>query len=314
MSGMDPQNGEDRIILKSPQEIEKMRRSNLIVAEILEAIKSAVHPGVTTRELDEMAIALLAKYKARSAFKGYNGYPAALCTSVNEEVVHGIPSGRVLKEGDILSLDFGVISEDYYGDAAVTLPVGRISANAEELLRVAEEALYLAIDQARPGNRLQDISAAVQGHVEAHRFSVVRDFVGHGIGQQLHEKPQIPNFGVPGRGVRLKPGMTLAIEPMINAGGFEVEVLKDGWTAVTRDRSLSAHFEHSVAVTENGPYILSKLWKEQRLRAQTLGPRAIENGERRCDRSGGNGRRDAPERHVPCGIGQQAPDSGAYLG
>ncbi len=259
MSGMDPQNGEDRIILKSPQEIEKMRRSNLIVAEILEAIKSAVHPGVTTRELDEMAIALLAKYKARSAFKGYNGYPAALCTSVNEEVVHGIPSGRVLKEGDILSLDFGVISEDYYGDAAVTLPVGRISANAEELLRVAEEALYLAIDQARPGNRLQDISAAVQGHVEAHRFSVVRDFVGHGIGQQLHEKPQIPNFGVPGRGVRLKPGMTLAIEPMINAGGFEVEVLKDGWTAVTRDRSLSAHFEHSVAVTENGPYILSKL-------------------------------------------------------
>jgi len=259
MSGMDPLNGEERIILKSPQEIEKMRRSNLIVAEILDAIKSAAHPGVTTQELDELAITLLAKYKARSAFKGYNGYPTALCTSVNEEVVHGIPSGRVLKEGDILSLDFGVVSEDYYGDAAVTLPIGRISADAEKLLRVTEEALYLAIDQARPGNRLQDISAAVQGHVEAHRFSVVRAFVGHGIGQQLHEKPQIPNFGLPGRGIRLKPGMTLAIEPMINAGGFEVEILRDGWTAVTRDRSLSAHFEHSVAVTENGPYILSKL-------------------------------------------------------
>jgi methionyl aminopeptidase len=182
-----------------------------------------------------------------------------LCTSVNEEVVHGIPSDRVLREGDILSLDFGAIYEDYYGDAAITLAIGRISAEAERLMRVAEEALYLAIERARPGNRLQDISAAVQGHVESHGFSVVRDFVGHGIGQQLHEKPQIPNFGEAGRGVRLKPGMTLAIEPMINAGGYEVMVLADGWTAVTKDRSLSAHFEHSVAVTENGPYILSKL-------------------------------------------------------
>ena len=199
------------------------------------------------------------KEKARSAFKGYNGYPAVLCTSVNEEVVHGIPSGRVLREGDILSLDFGAIYDDYYGDAAITLPIGRTSEEAERLLRVAEEALYLAIDQARPGNRLQDISAAVQGHVESHGFSVVRDFVGHGIGQRLHEKPQIPNFGEAGRGVRLKPGMTLAIEPMINAGGYEVRVLQDGWTAVTQDGSLSAHFEHSVAVTENGPYILSKL-------------------------------------------------------
>jgi methionyl aminopeptidase len=249
----------ERIILKSPQEIERMRRSNRIVAEILEEIKSLARAGITTRELNERAEELLAQRKARSAFKGYNGYPAVLCTSVNEEVVHGIPSGRVLREGDILSLDFGAIYDDYYGDAAITLAIGRTSEEAERLMRVAEEALYLAIDRARPGNRLQDISAAVQGHVESHGFSVVRDFVGHGIGQQLHEKPQIPNFGEAGRGVRLKPGMTLAIEPMINAGGYEVRVLQDGWTAVTKDGSLSAHFEHSVAVTENGPYILSKL-------------------------------------------------------
>jgi methionyl aminopeptidase len=174
-------------------------------------------------------------------------------------VVHGIPSDQVLKEGDLLSLDFGAIYEGFYGDAAITLPIGRISAEAERLLRVAEEALYLAIDQARPGKRLLDISAAVQGHVEAHGFSVVREFVGHGIGKHLHEKPQVPNFGIPGRGPRLTPGMTLAIEPMINAGGFEVEILEDHWTAVTKDRSLSAHFEHSIAVTENGPDILSRL-------------------------------------------------------
>jgi len=259
MIGLSPIPEYERIILKSPQEIEKMRRSNRIVAEILEEIKPVAKPGVATRELNERAEELLTRRNARSAFKGYNGYPAALCTSVNEEVVHGIPSDRVLREGDILSLDFGAIYEDYYGDAAITLAIGRISAEAERLMRVTEEALYLAIDQARPGNRLQDISAAIQGHVESHGFSVVRDFVGHGIGQHLHEKPQVPNFGEAGRGIRLKPGMTLAIEPMINAGGHEVMVLQDGWTAVTRDRSLSAHFEHSVAVTENGPYILSKL-------------------------------------------------------
>ena len=259
MRGLTPIPEYERIVLKSPQEIETMRRSNRIVAEILEEIKSVAKPGVTTRELNERAEELLAQRKARSAFKGYNGYPAVLCTSVNEEVVHGIPSDRVLREGDILSLDFGAIYEDYYGDAAITLAIGRISAEAERLMRVTEEALYLAIDRARPENRLQDISAAIQGHVESHGFSVVRDFVGHGIGQHLHEKPQVPNFGEAGRGVRLKPGMTLAIEPMINAGGHEVMVLQDGWTAVTKDRSLSAHFEHSVAVTENGPYILSKL-------------------------------------------------------
>ncbi|MDO9211220.1 MAG: type I methionyl aminopeptidase [Deltaproteobacteria bacterium] len=259
MGLLDPLPEDERIILKSPQEIEKMRRSNQIVAEILAEIKTSARPGVTTRELDELAEALLAKLKAHSAFKGYNGYPAALCTSVNEEVVHGIPSNRVLKEGDILSLDFGAIYDGFYGDAAITLPIGSISTEAEQLLRVTEEALYLAIDQARPENRLMDISAAIQRHVESHGFSVVRDFVGHGIGKHLHEKPQVPNFGIPGRGVRLKPGMTLAIEPMINAGGCEVMIREDGWTAVTKDRSLSAHFEHSVAVTENGPAILSKL-------------------------------------------------------
>jgi len=258
MGGLNSLGEEERIILKSRQEIEKMRRSNLIVAEILESLKSVVRPGVTTRELDEKATALLWRTKGLPAFKVYNGYPAALCTSVNEEVVHGIPSGRILKEGDIVSLDFGVIFEDYYGDAAITLPVGRVSPAAEELLRVAREALNRAIEKVRAGNRLQDISAAIQNEVETHRFSVVRDFVGHGIGQHLHEKPQIPNFGIPGRGIRLQVGMTLAIEPMINAGGYEVEILEDGWTAVTKDRSLSAHFEHSVAVTENGPYILSQ--------------------------------------------------------
>ena len=250
---------EERIILKSPQEIEKMRRSNQIVAEILAEIKEAVRPGITTRDLEELAEELLAKKKAKPAFKGYNGFPASLCTSVNEEIVHGIPSERVLKEGDILSLDFGVIYDDFYGDAAITLPVGQVSPEAARLMRVAEEALYLAIEQARPENRLQDISAAIQHFVESQGFSVVRDFVGHGIGKHLHEKPQVPNFGLPGRGIRLRPGMTLAIEPMINAGGHEVEILEDGWTAVTKDRSLSAHFEHSVAITENGPDILSKI-------------------------------------------------------
>jgi methionyl aminopeptidase len=250
---------EERIILKSPQEIEKMRRSNRIVAEILREIQGAARSGMKTRELDALAQALLLKYEARSAFKGYNGYPAVLCTSVNEEVVHGIPSDRVLKEGDVLSLDFGVVYDDYYGDSAITIPIGGITPEAERLLRVTKEALDLAIEQARPDNHISDISATIQRHVESQGFSVVRDFVGHGIGKYMHERPQIPNFGVPGRGVRLKPGMTLAIEPMINAGGYEVVVLDDGWTAVTRDRSLSAHFEHSVAITENGPYILSQI-------------------------------------------------------
>lgn len=250
---------EERIILKSAPDIEKMRRSNRVVAEILQEVKAAVQPGVKTRALDELAEALLKKHRARSAFKGYNGYPAVLCTSVNEEVVHGIPSDRVLREGDILSLDFGAVCDEYYGDAAITVPVGAVSEEAQRLLRVTEESLYKAIEQARPGKHMGDISAAVQRHVESQGFSAVRDFVGHGIGKFMHERPQVPNFGIPGRGVRLKAGMTLAIEPMINAGGYEVVVLGDGWTAVTRDRCLSAHFEHSVAVTENGPLILSQL-------------------------------------------------------
>ncbi len=250
---------EERIILKSPEEIEKMRRSSRIVAEILKAVKAAAQPGVKTRELDELAEGLLFKYGARPAFKGYNGYPAVLCTSVNEEVIHGIPSDRVLKEGDILSIDFGAVCDDYYGDAALTVPIGHISPKAMRLLKITEEALYAAVEQARPGNHVSDLSAAVQRHAESNGFSVVRDFVGHGIGRYLHEKPQVPNFGPPGRGVRLQPGMTLAIEPMINSGGYEVVVLDDGWTAVTKDRSLSAHFEHSVAVTKDGPIILSQL-------------------------------------------------------
>ncbi len=249
---------EERIILKSPPEIEKMRQSNQIVAEILEEVKKAVRPGITTRDLDELAETLTAKHGARPAFKGYSGYPATLCASVNEEVIHGIPSSRVLAEGDLLSLDFGVVYDGYYGDAAVTVPVGTVSELAERLMRTTEEALYLGIEQARPQNRLLSISAAIQRHVEARGFSVVRDFVGHGIGKSLHEKPQVPNFGVSGKGIRLQPGMTLAIEPMINAGRPDVRVLADGWTAVTKDGSLSAHFEHSVAITEDGPVILSK--------------------------------------------------------
>jgi len=259
MMGAYPLPLEERIILKSPQEIEKMRFANRIVAEILQEVKAAARPGMKTRELDELAAGLLEKRRSRSAFKGYNGYPAVLCTSVNEEVVHGIPSDRVLEEGDILSLDFGAVFDDYYGDAAITVPVGTITEEARRLLRVTEEALYKGIEKACPGNHVGDISAAVQRHVESQGFSAVRDFVGHGIGRFMHERPQVPNFGVPGRGVRLKAGMTLAIEPMINTGGYEVVVLDDGWTAVTKDRSLSAHFEHSVAITENGPYILSQL-------------------------------------------------------
>ena len=259
MMGAYPLPLEDRIILKSPQEIEKMRFANRIVAEILREVKAAARPGVKTRELDELAVGLLEKRRARSTFKGYSDYPTVLCTSIHEEVVHGIPSDRVLKGGDILSLDFGAVCDDYYGDAAITVPIGTIPEEARRLLRVTEEALYKGIEKARPGNHVGDISAAVQHHVESHGFSAVRDFVGHGIGRFMHERPQVPNFGVPGRGVRLKAGMTLAIEPMINAGGYEVVVLDDGWTAVTKDRSLSAHFEHSVAITENGPYILSQL-------------------------------------------------------
>lgn len=247
------------VILKQPGEIEKMGASNLVVAEILRELKKAVKPGVTTRELDRMAEDLSLKRKIRPAFKGYMGYPFSLCTSINDEVVHGLPSDRVLLDGDIISLDFGVFQEGYYGDAAITVPVGRISDTAARLLRITEEGLYEAIREARAGNRLGDISAAVQTHVEAAGFSVVRDFVGHGIGRSLHEDPQIPNYGVRGRGIELKVGMVLAIEPMVNEGTYKVKVKSDDWTVITEDAGLSAHFEHSVAITESGPIILSQL-------------------------------------------------------
>jgi methionyl aminopeptidase len=247
------------IILKSPQEIARMRVPCRIVAEVLEILKGAAKPGVTTLALTQLAEKEAARRSAKPAFKGYSGYPHALCCSLNEQVVHGMPSGRKLVEGDILSIDFGVIFDGYYGDAALTLPIGEISESAKKLLKVTEESLYAAITATQHGNRLSDISYAVQSYVEARGYSVVRDFVGHGIGKSLHESPQIPNFGRPGRGVRLKSGMVLAIEPMINENGPAVRVLDDGWTAVTCDGGLSAHFEHTVAVTEEGPEILTRL-------------------------------------------------------
>ena len=248
------------VILKSAEEIEKLRKSNYIVAEVLEGLRALIKPGITTRELDIYAEEPVRKKRAVSAFKGYMGYPASLCTSVNAEVVHGIPSDRVLlKEGDIVSMDFGALYEGYYGDSAITVPVGKVSNVAVKLMKITDEALYKGINEAKAGNRLGDISAAVQNHVEGAGFSVVRDFVGHGIGRNLHEDPQIPNYGLRGRGIELKNGMVFAIEPMVNEGTFKVKVLKDGWTVVTSDGKLSAHFEHTVAITENGPMILSRL-------------------------------------------------------
>jgi methionyl aminopeptidase len=246
------------IICRSAVELEKMRAAGRLVGQVLTELTSRVEPGVTTADLDAVAEGLILDAGAIPAFKGYHGYPATICASVNDEVIHGIPSGqRVLQQGDVISIDVGASLEGYFGDSAVTLPVGRVSEDAARLLRVTEESLYKAIEQARPGGRISDIGHAVQKHVEAHGFSVVREFVGHGIGQQMHEDPQIPNYGDPGRGPRLSEGMVLAIEPMVNAGKAAVKVLNDGWTAVTRDHSLSAHFEHTVAVTADGPWILT---------------------------------------------------------
>ncbi|MFZ3115188.1 MAG: type I methionyl aminopeptidase [Syntrophales bacterium] len=247
------------VILKQPEEIDKIRDCNQVVAEILLELRSVVKPGVTTGELNELAEDLAARKKVKPAFKGYLGYPYSLCTSVNNEVVHGLPSERVLIEGDIISLDFGVFKNGYYGDAAITVPVGKISVFAARLLQVTEKGLEDAIGAARAGNRLGDISFAVQSCAEAAGYSVVRDFVGHGIGRSLHEDPQVPNFGVPGRGMELKIGMVLAIEPMVNAGTYRVKVKPDEWTVVTEDAGLSAHFEHSVAITSAGPVVLSRL-------------------------------------------------------
>lgn len=245
------------IILKSKEEIDRIRESNRIVAEVLRKLEEIIAPGITTKDIDGMAEEMAKKYKARPAFKGYRGYPASVCTSLNSEVVHGIPSSRELQEGDIISLDFGIYFKGYYGDAAITVPVGDVPDRGKKLIRITEESLYKGIDEARPGNRLGDISAAVQEHVEAAGFSVVRDFVGHGIGKGLHEDPQIPNYGTRGRGIVLREGMVFAIEPMVNEGTFDVTVTGDGWTVVTKDGKLSAHFEHTVAICDNGPEILS---------------------------------------------------------
>jgi len=246
------------IVCKSPAEIERMRAAAALVADVLAELAAMVAPGVSTLELDAAAERLVREGGAEPAFKGYRGYPNTLCASVNEQVIHGIPTKRPLAEGDIVSLDIGVKLNGFYGDSAVTVPVGRVSDEAARLLRVTQESLEKGIAQVRLGGRVSDIGHAIQAHVEAHGFSVVREFVGHGIGTSLHEEPQIANYGDPGRGPRLAEGMTLAIEPMVNVGRPGVKMLSDGWTAVTRDGSLSAHFEHTVAVTKDGPLVLTR--------------------------------------------------------
>ena len=248
------------ILLKSPRELQHMRAAGRILAEVKERLKALVKAGVSTKEIDDDVEALILSRGATSAFKGYRGYPATVCTSINDEVVHGIPSAkRKLKEGDIIGLDLGCIVEGYYADCAISLPVGSVPARVQELLDVTRESLDKAIVQCRAGNRLGDISHAVQSHVESHGFAVVRAFVGHGIGKQLHEEPQVPNFGEAGRGPLLKAGMALAIEPMVTMGSWEVRVLEDRWTAVTADGSLAAHFEDTIAITDDGPEVLTRL-------------------------------------------------------
>jgi methionyl aminopeptidase len=235
-----------------------MRDAGRLVGEVLTTLSAQVAPGVSTADLDALAEKLIEDAGATPAFKGYHGYPASICASINDEVIHGIPSGRrLLQPGDIVSIDVGASLNGYFGDSAITVPVGQVSEEAARLLRVTEEALYKAIERVRPGGRVSDIGHVVQQHVESYGFSVVREFVGHGIGQKMHEEPQVPNYGEPGRGPRLAEGMVLAIEPMVNAGKPAVKVLGDGWTAVTRDSSLSAHFEHTVAVTAGEPWILT---------------------------------------------------------
>lgn len=245
------------MIIYCEEEISTIRKSNQIVAKILAELGKMITPGVQTKELDEYTELRVKEMNAFPAFKGYRGYPASLCTSINEEIVHGIPSSRRLRNGDIISLDFGVLYEGYYGDAAVTYPVGEVTPKAKKLIKAAEETFYKGMKQMKPGKRISDISFAIQSHVESQGFSVIRAFVGHGIGLSLHEEPQVPNFGPPGRGPKIKSGMVLAVEPMIAVGDWDVEVLDDNWTAITRDRSLSAHYEHTVAITEKGPEILS---------------------------------------------------------
>ena len=246
------------ITLKSKREVEIMRESSRIVAEILQALRPLCQPGITTAELDRVAEEMTRKLGAQPAFKGYRGFPRTLCTSINHEVVHGIPGDREVKEGDILGLDFGVVYNGYYGDSAITVPIGQVTPELKELLQVTEESLHLGIQNMKPGNHLADISRAIQTHAESHGYSLVKDFGGHGIGKRLHEDPMVLNYVVNGRGIKLKAGLVLAIEPMVNMGGDQVRILSDGWTVVTVDGKPSAHFEHTVAITENGPEILSQ--------------------------------------------------------
>ena len=247
----------ERIELKSADEIARIREASLIVHDVLQEVIAAIAPGITTLEIDRIAARATAARGAEPAFLGYHGYPAVIWVAVNDEVVHGIPSRRVLEEGDIVGLDFGVLYRGFHGDSAYTVPVGTAAPGALRLLETTREALARAIGAARPDARLGDLGFAVQSYVEARGYSVVRDFVGHGIGRRLHEPPQVPNFGAPGTGMRLRPGLVLALEPMVNAGGWEVRTLDDGWTAVTADVQLSAHFEHTIAVTDDGPEVLS---------------------------------------------------------
>jgi len=247
------------VTLKSKREIEIMRHASRIVAEVLEELRSCCKEGVLTRELDRRAEEITVQRGATPAFKGYRGYPRALCASINHQVVHGIPGEYALKEGDIVGLDFGALFKGYFGDAAITVPVGKIAPETENLLKTAEECLYLGIEQMIPGNHLADLSKAIQVHAESHGYSLVKEFGGHGIGKQLHEDPMVLNYVVNGRGVKFRPGLVLAVEPMVNRGTDRVQTLADGWTVVTSDGQPSAHFEHTVAITENGPEILTKL-------------------------------------------------------
>ena len=247
------------IALRSTEEIEAIRKAGAIVAQALDTLRKRARIGVTTAKLDAIAADVILSAGGIPAFKGYRGYPANICTSVNEEVVHGIPSPRKLKDGDILSVDVGVKLGDYFADAALTVGIGQVSDGAAKLMRATHDSLQRGIELAKPGNRLSDISWAIQETVESRGFSVVKAFVGHGIGTKIHEEPEIPNFGKPGKGARLEAGMVLALEPMVNAGTYEVEVLEDGWTAVTKDRSLSAHFEHTIAITDSGAQVLTAL-------------------------------------------------------
>jgi methionyl aminopeptidase len=257
---MNAQRANDQTIsLKSPRELEAMRAASRVVAHAIEALRAAIRPGMQTRELGRIAEQTFKRHSARSGTLNYFGFPGQLCVSVNEEVVHGIPGKRRIEEGDIVKLDVVAIKDGYYGDAAVTIPIGKIRPEVERLVRVAEEATMLGIEQARPGNRLTDIGDAIERHVTRHGFTVVRDFVGHGIGRAMHEAPQVPNYGPGGRGPMLVPGMVLAIEPQVNLGSPAVRVLGDGWTAVTEDGAWSAHFEHTVAITPRGPEILTRL-------------------------------------------------------